>query len=356
MKLTRYLIAQIALAIVMALAALTLLFSFFDLLAELGNVSAGTYSIAQATLFIAFQIPTRIHEVLPIATLLGALFAFARLAQNHEYTIMRTSAWSPQHAIRALALIGLALAIITIALSEFVLPASERLANQVKTQNADRTQTQNFRSGLWARDNNTFLNVRQVLPDTTLIGIRIYTLDNDTHLLSLTEADRGQWDPQGAWKMQHGKTTQFTPQGPQIAPFNHDIWQSKINPDLLSVLMVKPERMEIGALYHYIQHLKTNKQKTTRYEIALWKKLIYPLSPLVMLLLSLPFAYFQTRGSKIGGKLMLGLGIGLGFHLLSKISSDLTLLQSGSPFIAAALPIFLFAIAASIAILRVERV
>ena len=355
MKLTRYLITRVLIAIGIALAGLTLLFSFFELLAELGNVSAGSYSLAQATVFIGLQLPTRIHEVMPIATLLGGLFAFARLAQTSEYTVMRASAWSPLHSIRALALIALLLGLVTSLIGEFVLPVTERMAERVKTHGEQRVQTQTFRSGLWAKDEQTFLNVRQILPDATLHGVRLYHIGNQAQLISITEAARGHWDAHGAWRLEDGRTLHFTPQGPQVTPFATQPWRSKVGPDLLTLLMVKPEHMSIRALYEYIHHLNANRQQASRYELALWKKLIYPLSPMVMLLISLPFAYYQARGGKIGGKLMLGLGIGLAFHLISKASGDLALLKEGTPAMAASLPLLAFGLAGLIALFRVER-
>ena len=48
------------------------------------------------------------------------------------------------------------------------------------------------------------------------------------------------------------------------------------------------------------QHLAANKQRTDRYEIALWKKLFYPFAALVMMALALPFAYIQTGTGRVG--------------------------------------------------------
>jgi lipopolysaccharide export system permease protein len=37
------------------------------------------------------------------------------------------------------------------------------------------------------------------------------------------------------------------------------------------------------SLYLFIRHLSGNQQKTDRYEIAMWKKVVYPLAALVMM-------------------------------------------------------------------------
>jgi hypothetical protein len=63
--------------------------------------------------------------------------------------------------------------------------------------------------------------------------------------------------------------------------------ESALNPDILAVLMVSPDRMSLRHLSAYTKHLADNHQKTNRYDIAFWKKVIYPLAALVMVALAL---------------------------------------------------------------------
>ena len=76
--------------------------------------------------------------------------------------------------------------------------------------------------------------------------------------------------------------------------------------DLLSVLMVLPERMSVATLVAYVNHLRENQQNSDRYEIALWKKLIYPFAALVMMALALPFAMSHERMGGVSVKVFLG--------------------------------------------------
>ena len=69
--------------------------------------------------------------------------------------------------------------------------------------------------------------------------------------------------------------------------------------DMLDALIVRPERMSAWALHKYTEHLAGNRQRTERYEIALWKKIFYPIAALVMMALALPFAYMQARAGMV---------------------------------------------------------
>ena len=103
----------------------------------------------------------------------------------------------------------------------------------------------------------------------------------------------------------------------------------------LDALIVLPERMSTWSLYKYVQHLAGNRQKTERYEIAMWKKLFYPLATLVMMALALPFAYMQARAGMVGVKVFLGIMLGILFHMMNSLFAHIGLLQNWPPLSAA---------------------
>ena len=132
-------------------------------------------------------------------------------------------------------------------------------------------------------------------------------------------------------------------------------WRSAVSPDMLDALIVKPERMSAWALHKYTQHLAGNRQKTERYEIALWKKVLYPLAALVMIALALPFGYMLGARRRIGLKVFLGIMLGILFHMLNSLISHIGLLQHWPPLTAAAAPSAAFLAAAVLMMWWVER-
>jgi len=89
--LTRYIGREVLTSILLIFSALVALFAFFDLIHELGDVGRGGYTITTALLFVALQLPSRMYELFPVATLIGTLFALAQLVSSSEYTVMRVS-------------------------------------------------------------------------------------------------------------------------------------------------------------------------------------------------------------------------------------------------------------------------
>ena len=115
-----------------------------------------------------------------------------------------------------------------------------------------------------------------------------------------------------------------------------------LSPEILNVLLVVPEQMSAWNLYFYVQHLRDNKQKTERYDIALWSKLTYPFATLVMLVLALPFASHQLRAGGVGAKIFAGIMLGLSFHLLNRLFAHLGLLNDWPPLFSAIFPTLVF--------------
>ena len=132
-------------------------------------------------------------------------------------------------------------------------------------------------------------------------------------------------------------------------------WRSALNPDILAVLMVSPERMSLLHLSSYTKHLAENAQKTQRYDIALWKKVVYPLAALVMVALALPFGYTHNRVSGVSLKIFSGVMIGVFFHMLNGLFSNLGAINAWSPLLSAIAPSSLFMLAAAGMIWWVER-
>ena len=51
--------------------------------------------------------PAHLYELMPIAVLIGTIYALARLAQSSEFTILRTGGWGRAGALALLAQLGL---------------------------------------------------------------------------------------------------------------------------------------------------------------------------------------------------------------------------------------------------------
>ena len=353
--LRKYLAREIYAATLLVLVAFLMLFAFFDLINELNYLGRGNYRLQYVLLFVLLSLPGHVYELVPIAVLIGTLYALSHLAANSEYTVMRISGLSPYAAGAALVRIGAIFVVLTFAFGELVTPHAERAAQQLKLSSMSAVVAQEFRSGLWVKDEFRFVNVREVLPDSTLRGVKIYEFDPDYRLQSISFAERGEFKGDHAWRLYGVAQTRFDAGGTRVAKLAQMDWRSVLTPDLLSVLLVQPEKMSAVDLYQFTRHLSENRQQTELYEIAMWKKLLYPFATLVMMALALPFAYVHARMGGMGVKIFSGIMLGVLFHLLNGLSSSLGIIQNWAPFYAAVLPSVLFLTGALAMMWWVER-
>jgi lipopolysaccharide export system permease protein len=228
------------------------------------------------------------------------------------------------------------------------------MAQRMRIKATDSVVAQEFRSGLWVKDGNSFVNVEEVLPDATLLNIHIYEFDKNTKLVTARNAKGGEFE-NDAWKLTGVSETNFTKDAVQVHQYAEAKWHSLIRPELLNVLLVMPEKMSAWNLYTYISHLSNNKQKTTRYEVALWAKMIYPLACMVMVILALPFGFIQQRAAGASTKIFVGIMLGVMYQILNRVFSHLGLLNDWMPLFSAIMPTILFLIAGLTMLHYVER-
>ena len=107
---------------------------------------------------------------------------------------------------------------------------------------------------------------------------------------------------------------------------------------MVASALLRPERMGTLELFQYVSHLNANGQSAQKYEIQFWKKVFYPLSCLVMVMLALPFAYLHFRSSGTTPMVFVGVMAGISFVLLNNLVGDLGYLQGWQAWFTAALP------------------
>jgi lipopolysaccharide export system permease protein len=353
--LSRYVARQVLGAVAFVMFGFLALFAFFDLIRELGDLGKGDYNLRQVALYVLYSVPTHAYELAPVVVLIGTLYVLAHLASNSEFTVMRAAGMSPGEAGLMLVRVGVVFALITFGIGEWVAPYSEEAAQDLRRRAMSSLIGQDLQSGLWFKDERSFINVREARDANVLSDVRIYEFDRAYRLRIISAAKRAEYRGGGAWTLKDVAQTSFGPEGPSTQRYAEADWRSAVSPDLVNVLIVVPERMSAWKLYLYMQHLAGNRQKTERYEIALWKKLFYPLATLVMMALALPFAYLQARSGMVGVKVFAGIMLGIFFHMLNSLFSHIGLLQAWPPVAAAAVPSAAFLATAMIMMWWVER-
>ena len=99
----RMLYSDIISAVTFTTFAFLALFSFIDFVGELRWVNSNGpqgYQLRHAFAYVGTLAAGSLYDLLPITVLIGSVFVMARLAQNSEFTVLRTSGLDPWRALR----------------------------------------------------------------------------------------------------------------------------------------------------------------------------------------------------------------------------------------------------------------
>jgi len=352
----RYLMRETLQAILLVLLAFVVLFGFFDFVEEVRGVGRGRYDIWVAFGTVLFSLPGLVYELIPVACLIGTLYALATLARHSEITVLRASGLATRNLLGTLYRVAALLALATFLLGEVLVPVSDRLGQELKAGAMDKSfAQQGFISGIWVKDGRDFINIRNAVSESFLEDVRIYSFDGTGALTSVVDARTAAFADRGGWLMSEVVKTSIDGERASVERRQSDVWNSSITPSLLSALVIAPERMSLFDLFNYTRHLSGNRQNTERYEIAIWKKLFYPLASLVMVTLALPFGYAHDRVGGVSLKIFGGVMLGIAFYALNGLFSNLGVINAWPPMASAAAPATLFFLAAVLMIWWVER-
>lgn len=353
LKISRYIAKTVILATLLVIVVVTGLAYIVDLLGELKDVGAGDYGLVQAAIHAFFMLPHDIYQFFPMLVLLGGLTGLGSLAAYQELIVMRTSGMSIWGVMRAVMGAAIVLIVIGLLLGELLAPRFYYLANQHKSAALSSGQAVETSSGMWIHEGNNFLHIQAVMRHHHLEGVTRYQFDGKHHLLasyyvkSLDYVD-GHWVLNNLVKTTFGndKTTHL-----QLA---RATWDLTLNPNLLNVGLIEPDEMPLGQLSDYIRRLVDNRLQATDFQFSFWKRVFQPLTILVMLLLTIPFIFAAPRSVTAGWRILMGVIVGFVFYILNALLGQLSMVFQLSPFIAALLPILLFAVLGYVLMLRVS--
>lgn len=335
--LNRYIAIEIFKGTFVCAIVLVALVDFFTLADELRALGEGSYSLKKIFFYIVLTSPRVFYELLPSSALVGTMFSMGSMANNREIVAMRSAGVSVYQIIWAVMRAGLVLVLVAVIVGELMAPVSERWAKEFKaTAKNDQVASWSI-YGFWTRDGNSFINIRQIYDRNSLGDISIYKLDNDQQLVSLTHSEKASYRG-GKWLLEQREETEINPGRVVVKTEAKSYWDSKIDPELLSVVVVRPDNLSVFGLAKYIQFLQDNGQQSEQFKLAFWGRIINPFVTLVMLLITVPFILNVSRTVSMGQRIMIGVVIGLGFILVDRLVGHIGLVYHLDPFAAAIIP------------------
>jgi lipopolysaccharide export system permease protein len=244
------------------------------------------------------------------------------MAQHSELAVIRTAGVSKLRLSLILVKSGLLLVAIALFIGEILAPICEEKAQHMRSMALTEQIALKTKFGFWARDGNSYINIRKVLPDGKVEQVYIYEFDDNDELRSSIHAERGEYDD-GNWLLEDISQSTISKESVSSQYIELANWDSLLEPEMVNLLIVNPEYLTFLGLLNYIDFLKQNAQDSQRYEQALWAKLVRPFSILAMIVLAVPLVRGTARTTAVGQRVFIGALIGIIFHIVNQMSSHL---------------------------------
>ena len=252
--LDRHIRNAVLLSMLVVVALITSIELVFTLAEELGDTDEN-YSMLNALSFIALTTPTSIYELLPFIALGGALFGLGMLASNNELVVMQAAGVTVWRIVWAVLKPTLAIMLLSLLLGEYISPPLEQLAQSNKAIQQSGSATINSERGTWRKVGNDFIHINAIAPGGKLLyGVTRYQVDENRHMVTSSFAESAiyiEQDEGSYWQLNNVRESILSTGAISTQQYLQVDWQVELSPELLSVLLVEPDRQSISGLYRF---------------------------------------------------------------------------------------------------------
>jgi lipopolysaccharide export system permease protein len=334
-----YLIRNVLIGFVAAAALLLPLFTTFDLISELDDVSSGGYRWTQALQVVLMTLPRRAVDLGPFIALLGGIVGLGQLALTQELTAMRTAGISIVRIAITTVMAGLILVLLLGVMDEWVASPLQQRGVQIRNEALAVSGEAASPSGsIWARRGDEVARIGAMTRHNTPVSVEIFRYTTELRLKSYVFADSAQIRPDGTWLLKNAQIKEWNGDEESIRQQDTLEWKSVFSDRRLKELTLPTDSFSIQQLHHYILFLNGSDQPSAEYEMAMWQKLGRPILTLAMILFAVPFTFAQQRSPGLGGRLAVGAVVGLLIYVSNQIIANLGLLLAGNVLLTTLLP------------------
>lgn len=324
--LSKHIFREFIILVAGVLVLIIVVFLCVDFLQKADRLIKFHATLPQVAQYFLYSIPAMISLSLPMASLIAALLSLGDLSRHNEIIAMRASGVSLARIITPMVVGGMMISVFGFLNNEFIMPAYSSRANYIRNVEIEKKQQRVMfqQHKLWLRGpDNSIANIELVSPNRNeMIGLNIYKLNPDYSVRERTTAASLVWDG-GAWRLKHSRT--FTPVDDAVRIRNSDneIFNIVDSPNDLGMIVKSSEEMNFRELWDYVRRLKTSGYKAITYEVDLNSKIAFPVSSLLMVLISIPFSIHKVRSGGAGKGFAIAVAIAFLYWTLMSIGESL---------------------------------
>jgi LPS export ABC transporter permease LptG len=331
--LKKYLIASV-LAISLLLS-INLLVIF---LSELKNLGINQYNFIILAKYIIFLVPQNILDIFPYALLIGSMIAFGSMSYHSEIVALNSVGIGIKKIILIILFQTFLLALIVSFVGNILAPDAASHAQNIKNTALEKNI---INKEVWFKGDETIINVKKIITDSSLEDIEIYYIDNGS-VTSILAAKRATYNEE--WNLENIRIIDIN----NNKIINKELFvissDNFIPAQVLKSSFRNKRHHSIKDLYNNITFFDERGLYYEDHKIAFWQKIFLPLSCCIIVFISIPFLFTKTRSTNQSQRIIYGILFGITYFAISSILINAALILKIPALASVLIPMLIFII------------
>jgi len=286
-----------------------------------------------ALAYLAYRIPWILSQVTPMSCLMAALLTYGLMSRFNEVTAVKAAGTSIYRLSVPVLLATLVISVLAYVNYDYVVPFSNqeyiRLKDAIRGR-SPRSYAIGDRRWVFGEEGRLF-NFRNYvapalpsLPASTggvFEGFSVYLLDPSSFEMRGRLYARTAIRNESGWQLRDGWVREFGKSGEVFERFREKAFEFPENEGFFVKEWKKPEQMNFTELRRLIRDLKMRGYDAQELMVDLYSKTSFPLVPLTLVFLGLPFCFRLGRHGSLYGVAIAIVLAGIYFLLFSATSA-----------------------------------
>jgi lipopolysaccharide export system permease protein len=314
-----------------------LVFLVIDLVQDLDRFIDRKVPQSIVWLYYVYYLPYLTVLTMPVASLMATVFSVGSFARQNEMVALKSLGYSYGMVMRTYVAAGLAVSLFAFGLSEGLAVHTTRKKEEIR-----RTYMEGIRPQFRYMPDR--VEIQEPPNRLVTIGnfdvqkkiayrVKIETVERN-RLVSRVDAVSMTWDGT-FWIVREGYKRLFEGEDETATPIQEVIkFRFGFDPEDIVRIQVKPDEMTIGELQKFMRRVRESGGEVYRWSTDFHLRIAFPLSNVIIVLLSVPLVYNRRKKSLTVG---FGFSLTISFFYFGIVKLGQTIGQNGAvpPFFAA---------------------
>lgn len=342
--LDRYFLSIFIRNLLLALFAMSALFLFQAMFNDLYNRD---HEVEHILIYHFMDFPAILVQMCPPAVLLSTVVTLSGLSRTQELVACYAIGVGLNRLMTLALSVILIVASLMLVAQDRILPPLYRTRTIYK-QRVIENRPDFFldvkRDKIWYRSKNMIYNLQRFENETqTIIGMAVYTFDDNFNLIQMIAAEKAKHTDHG-WLLLNGTVTVFSKESafPLTQNFQEKTVLIAETPKDFQEIEKEVDGLRLKELYQYIRRIKNAGADAKSYEVKFHSRISLSFIPFVMCFLAIPFSTGMRREGGLAKDLALCLLLTFFYWLFYSIGLSLGTNGALPPLFAAWMPNIFF--------------